>query len=198
MGLIFVLATSPYDISCWWDIKTNFWYHPGVSVQTVLRFTWNIKKHQDLKMSSASNFNLGGTLTLSLLAATFHYQHLCKWFGPRSGSILLDTLNAFLKEFFEKFVMKNSADDNRSMEYYPACKELTLNAPIATKVVCWNVKEASMANSVEPDQTAPIGAVCSGSTLFDSLLNLSVMSGNYLQQTISADDIFRCIFFLAF
>ena len=51
-----------------------------------------------------------------------------------------------------------------------------------------------MANSVHPDQTAPIGAVCSGSTLFASILNLSVMLGNYLQQTISADDIFRCIF----
>ena len=51
-----------------------------------------------------------------------------------------------------------------------------------------------MANSVDPDQTAPIGAVCSGSTLFTSLLNSSVMSGNYLQQTTSADDIFRCIF----
>ena len=33
-----------------------------------------------------------------------------------------------------------------------------------------------MANSVDPDQTAPIG--------------------NYLQQTTSADNIFRCIFFL--
>ena len=54
-----------------------------------------------------------------------------------------------------------------------------------------------MANSVYPDQTAPIGVVCSGSTLFASLLNLSVMLGNYLQQTTSADDIFRCIFFLA-
>ena len=53
-----------------------------------------------------------------------------------------------------------------------------------------------MANSVDPDQTAPIGAVCSGSTLFASILNSSVMLGNYLQQTISADDIFRCIFFL--
>ena len=40
-------------------------------------------------------------------------------------------------------------------------------------------------------------AVCSGSTLFASILNLSVMLGNYLQQTTSADDIFRCIFFLA-
>ena len=51
-----------------------------------------------------------------------------------------------------------------------------------------------MANSVDPDQTAPIGAVCSRSTLFASILNSSVMLGNYLQQTTSADDIFRCIF----
>ena len=71
-----------------------------------------------------------------------------------------------------------------------------------------------MANSVDPDQTAPIGAVCSGSTLFAieaapigagcsgstlfaSILNSSVMLGNCLQQTTSADDIFGCIFFLA-
>ena len=54
-----------------------------------------------------------------------------------------------------------------------------------------------MTNSVDPDQTAHIGAVCSGSTLFASILNLSVMLRNYLQQTTSADDIFRCIFFLA-
>ena len=53
-----------------------------------------------------------------------------------------------------------------------------------------------MANSLDPDQTAPIGAVCSGSTLFASILYLTVMLGNYLQQTTSADDIFRCIFFL--
>ena len=52
-----------------------------------------------------------------------------------------------------------------------------------------------MANSVDPDQIAHIGAVCSGSTLFASILNSSVMLGNYLQQTTSADDIFRCIFF---
>ena len=79
-----------------------------------------------------------------------------------------------------------------------------------------------MANSVDPDQTAPIGAVCSGSTLFASVLgprclllfwvhavcfcsgstlfasifNLSVILGNYSQQMISADNIFRCFFFL--
>ena len=51
-----------------------------------------------------------------------------------------------------------------------------------------------MANSKDPDQTAPIGAVCSGSMLFASILNSSVILGNYLQQTTSAGDIFRCIF----
>ena len=51
-----------------------------------------------------------------------------------------------------------------------------------------------MANSVDPDQTAPIGAVCAGSTLFACILNLSVMLGNYLQQTTPTDDIFSCMF----
>ena len=51
-----------------------------------------------------------------------------------------------------------------------------------------------MANSVDPDQTALIGAVCSGSKLFASILNSSVMLGKYLQQTTSAENIFRYIF----
>ena len=51
-----------------------------------------------------------------------------------------------------------------------------------------------MANSVDPDQTAPTGSVCSGSTLFVSILNLSAMLGIYLEQTTSAEVIFRCIF----
>ena len=50
-----------------------------------------------------------------------------------------------------------------------------------------------MASSVDPDQTVPIGAVCSGSTLFASILNLSVMLGNYLQQMTFSD----AFFFLA-
>ena len=50
---------------------------------------------------------------------------------------------------------------------------------------------------MDPDKTAPIGALCSGSTLFASILNSSVMLGNYLQQMTSADDIFRCISFFA-
>ena len=47
-----------------------------------------------------------------------------------------------------------------------------------------------MANSVDLDQTAPIGAVCSGSILFASLLNLSVMLGKSLQQTTFSDAFF--------
>ena len=46
-----------------------------------------------------------------------------------------------------------------------------------------------MANNVDQDQ--PIGAVHSGSRLFASMLNSSVMLGNYLQQTTTEDDIFR-------
>ena len=42
-----------------------------------------------------------------------------------------------------------------------------------------------MVNSVDPDQTAPIGAVCSGSTL---------VLGNYLQQKTSADNIWMHFF----
>ena len=47
-----------------------------------------------------------------------------------------------------------------------------------------------MAESVDPDQTAPIGAVCSGSTLFASILDLSVMLGNYMKQTTFSDAFF--------
>ena len=50
---------------------------------------------------------------------------------------------------------------------------------------------------MDPDKTALIGALCSGATLFASILNSSVMLGNYLQQMTSADDIFRCISFFA-
>ena len=44
-----------------------------------------------------------------------------------------------------------------------------------------------MVNSVDPDQTAPIGAVCSGSTLFTSILNSSVM----FRQLFAADEFSR-------
>ena len=53
-----------------------------------------------------------------------------------------------------------------------------------------------MANSVGPDQTAPIGAVCSGSRLFASILSSSVMLGNYLQQMRVRRRHFQMHFFL--
>ena len=53
-----------------------------------------------------------------------------------------------------------------------------------------------MANSVDPDQTASIGAVCSWSTLFVSIINSSVMLGKYFQQTTSAKVIFQMHFFV--
>ena len=51
-----------------------------------------------------------------------------------------------------------------------------------------------MANSVDSDQIAPIGAVCSVATVFASTLISSVILGNHLRQTTSADDIFRYMF----
>ena len=51
-----------------------------------------------------------------------------------------------------------------------------------------------MTNSVDPDQTVHKGAVCSGFTLFASILNLSVMLGNYFQQTTFSGAFFSCRF----
>ena len=48
----------------------------------------------------------------------------------------------------------------------------------------------TMANSVDPDQTAPIGAVCSGSTLFASILNFV----SNVRQLFAADDISDAFF----
>ena len=52
-----------------------------------------------------------------------------------------------------------------------------------------------MANSVDPDQTSPIEAFCSGSTLFNSILRFVKYVSKKLQQTTLADNIFRCIYF---
>ena len=44
-----------------------------------------------------------------------------------------------------------------------------------------------MANSVDPDQTAPIGAVCSGFTLFACILYFA----GHVRQLFAADDFSR-------
>ena len=78
---------------------------------------------------------------------------------------------------------------------------LTLKAPITTKFVCFSrllkCLRSLFGKQCGPRSDCSLGAVCSGSTLFASTLISSVVLGNYLQQTTSADDIFRCIFFLA-
>ena len=51
-----------------------------------------------------------------------------------------------------------------------------------------------MTNSVDPDQTAPIGAILSGSTLFTSKLKLVV----YVRQLFAADNFSRRHFSDAF
>ena len=71
----------------------------------------------------------------------------------------------------------------------PLHGKLTLNVSIAAKVVCFS-RLLKCLRSLFGKQCGPrsdcsyIGAVCSGSTLFASILNLSVMLGNYFQQTI--------------
>ena len=64
-------------------------------------------------------------------------------------------------------------------------------APIATKVDCFS-RLLKCLRSLYGKQCGP----SSGSMLFACILNLSLVLGNYLQQTTSADNIFRCIFFL--
>ena len=71
--------------------------------------------------------------------------------------------------------------------------DLTFNAPIATKVVCFAHLLKSLRRLYGKQCGPPIGAVCSESTLFASIPNLSAMLGNSLHQTTSADGIFRCI-----
>ena len=51
-----------------------------------------------------------------------------------------------------------------------------------------------MANSVIPDQTAPIGAVCSGSTLFACILKFA----SNVRQLFAADDSSRRHFQMRF
>ena len=51
-----------------------------------------------------------------------------------------------------------------------------------------------MALSVDPEQTAAIGAVCSGSILLACILKFASNIRQLFAAAISADDIFRCIF----
>ena len=79
-------------------------------------------------------FSTDKHLTLSVLGWLLSsVENFCKQFGSRSGlticrswsgSKLLDTLIVLAKEFLKKLILKNSADANKGMKNYPACKEL--------------------------------------------------------------------------
>ena len=76
---------------------------------------------------------------------------------------------------------------------------MRLSAPIATKVVCFSLLLKCLRN-LHGKQCGHRSDCSYRSslywvTLFASILNSSVMLGKYLQQTTSADDLFRCIFF---
>ena len=73
---------------------------------------------------------------------------------------------------------------------------LSLNAPIATIAVCFS-RLLKCLRSLYGKQCGP-RSDCSGFKLFAPILNSSVMLGNYLQQTTSADDISDAFFFWRF
>ena len=75
---------------------------------------------------------------------------------------------------------------------------LTLKAPIATKVVCLS-RLPKCLRSIYGRKCGPRPDCSYRSSLFwvnavSSILDSSVMLGNFMKQTTSADDIFRCIF----
>ena len=70
---------------------------------------------------------------------------------------------------------------------------LTLKAPIATKIVCFS-RLLKCLRSLYGKQCGPRSDCSYRRSLF---WVHTVMLSNYLQQTTSADNIFRCIFFLA-
>ena len=67
-------------------------------------------------------------------------DHLCKQFGPRSGSKLYDTLIVFLKDFMKKVNIPQVSTQqqkhekltsmqrvNKHLSFYPSCKSDTEN-----------------------------------------------------------------------
>ena len=66
----------------------------------------------------------------------------------------------------------------------------SLKAPIATNAVCFFSSAEMFKKPLWQTvwtQIRLLGAVCTGFTLFASILNSSVMLGNYLQQTTFSD-----------
>ena len=118
-------------------------------------------------------------------------KHLIKCFAQ--GHNIVTPLAVGLEQATLRSPAKLST--NRSALHLLNPDVLSLNVPIARKVVCFS-RLPKCLRSLYGKQCGPRSAVWPGSTLFASILNLSVMLGNYLQQTTSADNIFRYIFVL--
>ena len=103
----------------------------------------------------------------------------------------------FTCEKFKQLIISKSEDGLLYLNW----PVLTLKAPNPTKVVCFprllKGLRSLYGKQCGPRSDCSYRSIHSGSTLFAYILNLSVLLGHYLQQTTSADDIFRCIFFLA-
>ena len=127
-------------------------------------------------------------------------DNLYKQFEPRMLVLIWIQTVWHSNSFWKKVNFAKKSANNKSMKNYPACNELTLNAPIETKVICFS-RLLKCLRSLYGKQCGPRSDCSYRSSLFwvhaVSILNSSVMIGNYLQQTTSADDIFRCIFPLA-
>ena len=121
------------------------------------------------------------SVAMELRNSILMVQKVKQIFKMAVSIVLLELLYPYFASNFEEFRRKLHG--------------LTLNAPITTKVVCFS-RLLKCLRSLYGKQCGPT-SVCSGSTLFDCILDSSVMLGNYLQQTTSADNIFRYIFFLA-
>ena len=76
-------------------------------------------------------------------------ENLCKQFGPKSGLIEclswsgskpFDTLIVFLKEYFEKVILKKVGRRQQSMKNYQACEKSKWVSTI--KEVLWRYKNA--------------------------------------------------------
>ena len=106
--------------------------------------------------------------------------------------ILRLSLWPFMKKLLSPLQLNTCRKQKTVLSITWLYQSLTLNAPIATKLVCFSRLLKCLRSLYVSMQT--VWTHCSRSTLFASILNLSVMLGNYLQQTTSADDIFRCIF----
>ena len=121
-----------------------------------------------------------------------HLKQMLKWMDRKICTILIYAHYLFCLQNVSRPKCMIYIHEHQQIATYLSSTSLTLNAPIATKVVCFSLLQKCL-RSLYGKQCGP----SSGSTLFASILNSSVMLGNFLQQTTSADNIFRCFFFLA-